>query len=339
MRNFKHETYWTGQEVELLTKLVNEGKMSYKKMAQFFKRDSRCLQQKALRLGLTVKYKKHTYEHDSNFWSNINPITAYFAGFSMGDGCVEKHDNGGIVFTIGLNAKDSNILHKLKELTKYTGEVKIKKRFHKMCNKYVDSATFSVCGCHQWCRDLEKYWGVIPHKTFRASPPIINNDYLKLCWLIGMIDADGCLVKKPNETGIKLMIASCNTKILEYCKEILDTIFPELPNTGGGWPKLTRITQAKGTNTYNLDVSNIRAFIIVDYLRQFPLPKFARKWSKPSIIQALEECKTKYPELFYRKLVIPEQYQQYSMPDTLPYEISSESLSSSVISIENMASA
>ncbi len=49
---------------------------------------------------------------------------------------------------------------------------------------------------------------------------------------------------------------------------------------------------------YKYTIVGLRAAIIIDYLRQFPVPKLNRKWNHPVVLQKINEYKQKYSHLF-----------------------------------------
>lgn len=320
MNNRRH---WTEDERILLKKMVNEQQLSFKKMAKKFKNRGRnSIASQVYKLGLDYKCRDGKYELNNHFWKGETPITAYFAGFSTADASLAT---GSKSFLLSLNSKDKNLLEAFRKLCGFTGEIRQYWRKNKKKDGLLPVSTLAVSNASLWYGDLEEKWGIIPNKTFRGHPPIIDNWYLKLCWLIGVIDGDGCISKSDNKTNMSIGFVSSNKETIDYVKKIIDESFPEIPQIGRKRALMSEVRKSKKYNCYHYVVENIRAYIIFDYLRQIPLPKLSRKWNFKSAVIALERYKQKYPHLFHRKLIIPPEYEQYSMSDTLPYETSSES--------------
>jgi hypothetical protein len=164
----------------------------------------------------------------------------------------------------------------------------------------------AVNGCHQWFKDLENIWNIIPKKAYRLKPPNITDEYLIFCWLIGYIDGDGTIYVNNFNKSPSVSVTSCSQAAVAFVKEIIDKHFSEAYLR----KKTINIDKTSHVNAQRYTVAGFRSLVIIDYLRQFPIQKLDRKWNNPQIIELINEYKPQYPHLF-KTLEIPDQWKNF----------------------------
>lgn len=286
----KQYDLWTENEIKILKE--NAGKISFKEMTKFFtRRTASSLQKKALKLGLSseIKFKKHS--HNDDFWTNPNSINSYWAGFAAADGAILKNSRSeNYTFRIELCAKDSNHLYQFKKDCDYTGPVVVyqKKKYKK--EEMQDVAYVNVCSIRSWLPQLKDNFAIIRNKTLRLGPPNLPNDYLKFCYLIGMIDGDGTITYVNGHDSIKIGLYSCSRNILQWCKELIESLgIKKMVDIGCE----SLVRQRKNQNCSSYTAQGSRAIQLFEFLRQFPVPKLDRKWNNPNILQIISNFKNR----------------------------------------------
>lgn len=306
---------WTQEEQERLK--LYAGKYKAKDLEQFFPgRTWRAIQANYINKKIYNRYSNSLYNYNISFWSSFNPINSYYAGFAAADAHIPTKRKE-LIFI--LNPKDYLLLYKLKQLTNYTGPISFYKRKfpYKDEFQYFCKLKFS---CMHWREDLINNFSLIPQKTFRLTGPSFNNEYLDFCYIIGFIDGDGAIFNhQKNKNSVTFTITSGAEKLLQWIKEKIDNKFNlEYRSI---WTKCGngRIYNKKG-RTYNyVSSSSIRSSVIINYFRQFPIPKLARKWDQPEVLQKIEYYKGKYPQYFI-DLEIPEKWKNYKYENIQPYD-------------------
>jgi hypothetical protein len=275
MNNLNYKI-WTNEEDRLLQKLVN-GQTSYTEIAkQFVNRSSNSCRLRARRyLDLENKnYVHRLYSYDQNFWSTPNPTNCYWAGFCAADASIIPYaqNKKGYTFCLELSIHDLNHLNELKNAVNYTGVIEVSKD-KKLCK-------FRIHGIEEtWKNHLEKNFNIIPRKTKRLFPPFLDDKFLQFCYFIGYIDGDGCICLDKNRR-FSVSITSASKTILEWMKNITDQFI--------GKRKKKRSIQYK--NNYAVfRLSGQSAVNLFNYLKDFPVPKLARKWNNPKILNFISQ--------------------------------------------------
>jgi hypothetical protein len=120
------------------------------------------------------------YSLDENFFSTVDPVRAYWAGFLAADGCVYKNR-----VVIGLHPQDEDMLEKLKVAAKLQNP--IAKRRNSSGHEYV----YLEVSCAQWVQDLLKRYKITPHKSQTLEPPDLPTEELRWAYVRGYFDGDG----------------------------------------------------------------------------------------------------------------------------------------------------
>lgn len=140
----------------------------------------------------SLSESKRIYKVNEDFFNKIDTEEkAYILGFSYADGCVSKDYR---VFKFGLQARDIDILQKIK---------KAMKSDHKI-TKYIASGKYKVIQfavtSKKICSDLKKH-GCINKKTFLVKFPDINKELLRH-FIRGYTDGDGYVSSKEKVVSI-----------------------------------------------------------------------------------------------------------------------------------------
>ena len=147
----------------------------------------------------------------------------------------------------------------------------------------------------KWYPDLKEKFNITPQKTFTLQPPNLNNKYLELAYLIGLIDGDGLVCFLPsrnNESRIGFVNAS--DSMVKWVCEMFSSIFKN------NYSMQRNSKNGVLEKCSSISISGLPSAIIIDYLRQFPVPKLARKWENPEILKYIEVQKQKHPNLFLK---------------------------------------
>lgn len=288
----EHYKYWTQEEDIKLQRLVETGKYSFKEVGKQMNRSAGSCQSHSVLLGLTNKYIRRTHFHNEEFFKVPNLLNCYWAGFLAADGGVTSYSETGS--TIRLEINDIDHLHTFKRDVGFTGNVQSSFR-----KGVMDRTKRVIINSNFWGQDLGSNFGVIPNKTARMLPPILCNDLLKIAFLIGYIDGDGCICithrNSVNKSEVSVSIVSCSPELLRFLQELLLKYF--------GSFKLKRKKQnmnnCPGSNKAKLVVfAGMQALMIIDFLKDFPVPKLSRKWHNPKVLEFLQQKKTQYPSFF-----------------------------------------
>lgn len=282
---------WTIEEEKLLEKYISE-EVQFSDIAKILGRTRQSCAMKSSRLGLIssiIGSKKYTV--NENFWKEPNPINCYYAGILASDGHIalgksksEKFKFSGTLALV-IHKNDLCTLEGLKESSNYSGPI-IFPKDKNVCSLRVY--------CKEWNEDLITKFNIAPLKTYRIKPPNNISDQLFFCWLIGYIDGDGTFYIRKNGNDFTIKILSCSQYIINYIYDFMIARFPQRLS-----PKHTcRPFKRNGSNCWELRFTGIKATCISAYLRQYNVPKLARKWAKQSILELEEKRRLSHPHFF-----------------------------------------
>jgi len=229
--------------------------------------------------------KKYTFDKD--FFSIINEINSYWAGFWAADGCV-GNDYQNI---ITLSYKDHEHLKQFKECAKISKEVRVfEKLTGEVQRKYCSLSIYSK----NWKEDLLNNFNITPRKTFTYKPPILPRNLLDH-FIIGYIDGDGTITLNKNK---KLAISVIGTKeTLQVIKKRFDEIIKQTDqNSSCGVITKTR-------NVYVYRISHNPAIIVAQYLKNICDLKLNRKWSLIELAQQSEHINHYWSEVEQKLLI------------------------------------
>lgn len=214
-----------------------------------------------------MERRNFKYSFNDTIFSEVNALSSNLAGFIAGDGCICDSRNS---LTFSLNEKDTTYLIEFKDLLNYTGPISL--RTPNVCRLNIVLSGSSK-------KDLENNFSVTPRKSLTLKRPNINELNNKLAFIIGLIDADGCLgiftKTRTNENRRPYTYVSLNIlgseDILTFVKETFEEIVPARNSIGF----------VKRGNIYSLSITCRRAEELIRVLLQTEVPhRLSRKWDK-----------------------------------------------------------
>ena len=267
-RKYCPEKYspWTEEEYKILRE--NSGKLSYKQISSLLPgRSEQAVMHKHQRLGLKTEFRPKKYSANDNFWSDINLVSCYYAGWMNTDGSVTQARN---LVRLQLQPEDIEILKILKSKAKFTGNIRWDRGYPSI-----------VISCsRKWLDDLEKIWNITDNKKFRISRP--NFDLTrdqKLALIAGSIDGDGWIFvkyanSKPEKVNgygdINLGFISSSKSYVDYLIELLAEL--DIHKTVKPWFK-------KASNAWEFKIYGYAAKNLIDQVRALDIPYLKRKWN------------------------------------------------------------
>lgn len=259
--------------------------------------------------------KTATYNLD--YWKDLHLINCYLAGHIAADGCLMNGKQGNRLSVFAAIKDESMIDCYIKELN-YKGKKEIRENtgFGSKSGVY-KYCKITFCSFDKNASYLKHYFNLEPRKTERLGPTNISNTYLNMAYLIGLLDGDGSIYSHKDETykTISIFLGSCSKSIIEWMRDLLFQNFPP-SNYSNQTP--SNLSFHKNNNIWSFGIAGLRAAVIINYLRQFPVPKLARKWENPEVLAYIEEKKKLRPELF----IEPDQAELAAlMPKPLPVEV------------------
>lgn len=176
--------------------------------------------------NLTRFRSRNNYSIDESVLSENNPLIWYFIGWFVSDGNLHKTNSGSEIVQFTL--KDKEPLYILKDILKYSGEVKIYDRKVKLKNDLGEKITqiseyyFLGITNKSLVAFLDKILNVLYNKTFTIEfPNLPNEDCLKM-FIRGFWDGDGCFI---HNVANKVNYAAAHCASLLFCeqfKKVLD---------------------------------------------------------------------------------------------------------------------
>ncbi len=221
-----------------------------------------------------------------------NLLNCYWAGMSAADCNILKKSDNNYWYKLDLALPDEQHLKQLKLDTGHTGPITYCQRINK---KRKGARLYNSCvvniSCTKWGQDLESNFSITQRKTLTLQPPNLKDIYLIYAFIIGFIDGDGNIHarKKNFYKSLSLGFFNSSKDIMIWIKNSLNTIV-DLNDCN--------ISQIKNSKCYQFTISGQKSAIIVDFFRQFNLPRLARKWDKPEVIEMINRYKSERPDLF-----------------------------------------
>ena len=251
---------WSDEEIELLkNNYLNNLNINLKQL--FPNRSISGIAHKGYRAKLGQK-DVFRYKANEDFFSIPNPINSYLAGFIAADGNILiRKDTGEHVLRI--DQKDKSVLILFKKLLNFQGNVRINKRKSHICHILTISS-------RKICDDLKNNFNIVPNKSLILKQPRLNN-YLSLCYIIGLVDGDGCITFRNKNKPNSIILQVTGTK--EICDFVKNTLkvgsIHHSSKTG------------KNTYTYACSFKNAREIIYkLRAIKELENIRFARKWNK-----------------------------------------------------------
>jgi hypothetical protein len=217
-----------------------------------------------------IKNKIH-YQNNS-FFKEQELKTFYWAGFIAADGYVNEKEN---YLQIRLSQKDAVLLEKF---IKDTGASNSIFKNHKEGSNETSLPRFRVVVNNKtWIEDLGKKFNVHQCKSLTHNPPDITSwskEQIK-AFIIGYADGDGTICYCGQDKYLKFSFIGT----LEFLSWVKNFIVQEYQIT----LKDTAIQHKKNCldkNVYELNIYCSKALKVLTDLKQLPIYKLERKWSK-----------------------------------------------------------
>jgi len=265
--------------------------MSFREMTKFFNgRTASSLQKKALKLGLTSKWKATKNTVNKHFFDLPNLLNSYYMGHFAADGYL-KFRGGSTVYALQMNTKDIEIINNFKRDCEFSGPVRSYQRKNYKKETMKDVSYMYISNVTEWREPLKNNFGIIPNKTLRMSPPPLMDEKFKHAYLIGYLDGDGSILFDKKLDRIIIKYYSSNLNIMKWIHQELTSILTKLNYN-------SRFTITKIENCYSLCLFGRLGAVVFNYLKDIDVPKLKRKWYNPDTLECLGRYKVKYPDLF-----------------------------------------
>lgn len=257
---------WSKEENDLLTKIWGTIKIDeVVKLFPIRNRQTIIKQASNLKLKGNPSLANSKYTFNDNFFNTPTVQNSYWAGFIAADGCITKDS-----ITIGLAAKDIEILETFKNQIQYTGPIKYYKA--QQCYDCVKLNIRKI----PYTTYLYEHWNIIPRKSLTLQPPNLTDLEHIYAYIIGYIDGDGCITLNHNRRYPQFSLGVVGTKaIVEWVHSYLSKLYP--PTYRGE----VKIHKHKTAKCYNVVYTGKRAVnIYYNLQQQANIPwKLQRKWS------------------------------------------------------------
>ena len=261
--------FWSDKDIKILKKYYGLIKASsISKLLIDKKGCSRyCIIKKAQQIGLNAKRNKQanyrTLYYNEDYFDTPNLENCYVAGLFGADASLSGPKQNTIA--IVLHKKDEHILHKIKNVTEFTGKITTRRKKYR-----------SLIYSHgqKWESSLYKHWNIAPRKTYNLKPPNNNIiDELAYAYIIGLFDGDGTWICNHDVKFTRKPIFSMNflgtKEIVNWIKFWITKLVPE--------DKPINIQKRPGHYAYIN--CGLRALKIRSKLLEFDLPfRIWRKW-------------------------------------------------------------
>ncbi len=260
--------FWSDEEIDYLKE--NYGKIATQNIANYLDRSYNGILLKANELKLVghrIIYNKK-YTIDDNFFSIPNPINSYIAGFIAADGNIDKNHP-----RICITQKYKEVLEKIANLLNFNGKIYLRKGYDKC---FIRGRKIKSGDCYgmsltskKLVDDLYRNFNITSNKSLSLKPPQNLDYYSKLCFIIGLVDGDGCIgIYRHNKSKYMRFGITGTIWLTEWIKEVLNCGY-------------IRISKNKITSTYCCEwndalriIGKLRAIEELKYIR------FSRKWDK-----------------------------------------------------------
>ena len=163
-----------------------------------------------------ITNKSRALKVNHSYFDNIDTVQkAWILGFIAADGSISS-DRNAIEF--GLSETDSEILEKIKAELSLETEVK-----HQVTSKGFYIARLCWTSAPQKIKLIQ--YGIKPKKTYSpmSIPSILSTDEMKLAFLLGYYDGDGCF--KDDGSYCRIEICSYRSELLEEFSHLIKEIF------------------------------------------------------------------------------------------------------------------
>jgi hypothetical protein len=177
---------WTDAEIELLKNNYNFQNIDAL-ISLFPNRTKSAIQVKAHSLNLKTLKK-----FNENMFETPNNLNSYYAGFIAADGCITDKNN----LQIALQKSDSDFLKKFNSFMECSREIRYSEQQLNFKNFYKATITYQS---KKLATDLLTNFLLKPRKTLNVDFPKHLSLDMKLSYVVGNFDGDGCLSISKNK--------------------------------------------------------------------------------------------------------------------------------------------
>lgn len=294
---------WTDSEIQLLKEKTSLGSLSFKKMTAFFPgRTSDSLQLKARSMDLDNNYVNHKWTYNKEFFHTPNYINCFYAGWLAADGNLSKIAESKSQYCNlrwACHSIDLPMVELFKKYIEYNGNIRIwirdssSEKHPKNCGEH---CIIALNGIGQMENDLKLNFGIAPNKTYNLPPPILDKLELKLAYIVGYINGDGCV--HSNDRNLSIGFTSSSINILNWLKNLIDSF--NLPMNKVG--RNANVNKMNHANCYHLTYNGTRAIYLYWLLKRVPVPILDRKWNNPKVESFISQQLSNHPEWFQTKI-------------------------------------
>lgn len=225
-----------------------------------------CVRTNLIKWGADHKRPVIKNTHEWDFFSRMDQISCYWAGFIAADGCVSlkrKNNRAYPTLVITIHKQDRILLERFKQDIKYSG---------KIWNAQSNKISIQLTRFDKGMKDLDTIFNIRPRKTYDLPAPNLTDPNLIRAYIAGYIDGDGCLRYRPNgNREIFMLDIMARQTLLVWIKKFFSEICPE------GERQNTFYSYGE-VSSYR--ISGKRAMAIAMYLKASPVNKLERKWNK-----------------------------------------------------------
>ena len=262
---------------DTVKKIISEGKRQVAQtvLARKYKLSTKTIQKIFIDSSVDLNLSRYNLNWDTNFFKRENKIVAYWSGFLMADGGLDKRNC--LEFTQKFSSK--NILEK------YCEDLKIPKKsinvsfssYRSKGKRYFFKRVRIIIAKPKFYKDLKK-WGIVLRKTYNFVKPTFSNKFMPH-YLRGWFDGDGSIViGKPEKNRIvpnfQFSLAGDKGHLIWYQKQIKKL---------GLSKKFYLGKKTTGVASYDIKIRSTK----IEYLRKFSEillvrgnTHFEKKWNK-----------------------------------------------------------
>jgi hypothetical protein len=140
--------------------------------------------------GIHFKYHQNDF-----FFSKLNELSCFWAGFIAADGCIREKANTTSMLQIELAIKDLDFLKQFINDIKWSGDIRIKKP--RVCHFQNQKPSIShMCSVaissDQICNDLKNNFNITPKKSLKYIPPVLQDTFMRH-FIRGYFAGDGTI--------------------------------------------------------------------------------------------------------------------------------------------------
>ena len=255
---------------------------SLSKLAKEFNTSVQTLSRNLKKLGIEIVNRQNETKFDETIFDNIDSEEkAYWLGFIFADGYISSSSYD---FELSLKGSDIEHLHKFNKFMKHNKD-NIKLGTTKLGNKTYLRCRWGITNKHLW-QVLNSY-GCTPRKSLTLKFPkqiAFNSNKIKLAFIRGYFDGDGCISYHTKEKNIKPKASILGTQ--NFLKSIQECISSITENSIYS----SVIADKRMLETFVLNISQPDTLKFLDYLYEQASIYLDRKYKRYKIFK---NCRSK----------------------------------------------